>query len=294
MGFLRRVLGQRSGVPLTKPAPQQRTLVMLDERAWPQDVEVAGETYHQDSIRALFHAMGDDSGGVLNRTAVLHAEPDNPYDPSAVAVVIDGFKVGHLPAGLAPQIQPLVVRASERNQALGVPARVWARNDGSGWGARITLSADEEQEAEWTYARQALQRRAAHAASSHGVDASTAESLLGDSDRVSQVRGKHYSEWTTTVENWKRAERYDEALALLAECQRAAVSDGRVWNRPPAPWYFEQAAIIHRKRKNYPDEVAVLTQYIEAVREVDCSRDVDKIEKLESRLHKARKLAEKS
>lgn len=293
MGFLKRILGARDAGELAQ-SPQQTTLIMLNEKDWPQDVEVAGETYYQDSIKALFHAIGDDSGGVLNRTAVLHPEPNNPHDRNAVAVVIDGFQVGHIPAELAPQIQPLLVRAARRNQAIGIPARVWARNDGSSWGARVTLSTGEDPEAEWTYARQAVQKRAASAAAANGVDAKTAESRLADSDRVSRVRGKHYSDWTTTVENWKRAERYDEALTLLAECQSAALSDGQVWNRPPAPWYFEQAAIIHRKRKDYSAEIAVLTQYMAAAKDVDCSRDLDKVEKIESRLYKARKLSERS
>ena len=277
---------QERGPGATPPA----RLVLLGKSGWPEDVEVVGETYHQEAIKALFNAVGDDSGGVLNRTGVLRAEPDNPYDRNAVAVVIDDMVVGHVPATIAPVIQPLVLQAARRNEIVGVPARVWARNDGVSWGARVTLSADHR-EGEWTYAQQETERRAAREAAEHGVDVETARANLEESARVSTVRGKHYSEWTATVENWKRAERYDEALALLDDCQLAAAADARLWRRPPAPWYYEQAAIVHRKRKDYAAEIAVLESYMAATRDADCSRDTAALERIESRLFKARKLA---
>lgn len=276
------------------PAPRSATrLVVLGEEEWPEDVELVGETYNQDSFRALFGAIGDNSGGVLNRIAVLQAEPRNPHDRFAVAVSIDNLKVGYIPAELAESIQPAVLQAAQRKKTLAVPARVWARNDGVTWGARVTLSTDGGSEEEWTYAQRELLRRAARASEAHGVDLETASVRLEEAERASTIRGKNYSEWTTTIENWKRAERYDEALALLGECQCAAIAEGRVWNRPPAPWYFEQAAIIHRKRKEYAAEVAVLEAYMTEAQEADSSRDLAAVEKLDSRLFKARKLAER-
>jgi hypothetical protein len=263
---------------------------MLGKARWPEDVEIVGETYHQESFKAIFNAAGDDSGGVVNRVAVLRAEPGNAYDRNAVAIDIDGLMAGYVPAALAVNVQPLVLQAARRGEVFGVPARVWARNDGVSWGARVTLSTGAK-EPEWTYAQQEFTRRAAREAAVRGVDVRAAEARLKESDAVSNVRGKPYSEWTATVENWKRAERYDDALNLLAECQSSAEAEARIWGRPPAPWYYEQAAIIHRKRKAFADEVAVLERYMSAARASDCSRDSETVEKIESRLFKARKLA---
>ena len=47
-------------------------------------------------------------------TAVLAAEPDNPYDTHAVAVWIDGLKVGHLSRDDARLYQPGLLALQER------------------------------------------------------------------------------------------------------------------------------------------------------------------------------------
>ncbi|HET9899148.1 MAG TPA: HIRAN domain-containing protein [Streptosporangiaceae bacterium] len=60
------------------------------------DLEVVGESAHQDVLWHLAHA---NIGEKVRReiVAVLVPEPDNRYDPNAIAVHIDGQVVGHLP-----------------------------------------------------------------------------------------------------------------------------------------------------------------------------------------------------
>lgn len=61
-----------------------------------EDLEVVGESFYQDN---LWHLAGAQPGKERVRKdiyAVLVAEDDNPYDSNAVAVWIDGLKVGHL------------------------------------------------------------------------------------------------------------------------------------------------------------------------------------------------------
>ena len=63
--------------------------------------------------------------------------------------------------------------------------------------------------------------------------------------------------WCETVEDHKRNGRYDEALSVLDGCMRVEEHhSGGV-----APWFYEQAAIIHRKRNDLPSELAVLRRF---------------------------------
>jgi hypothetical protein len=82
-----------------------------------------------------------------------------------------------------------------------------------------------------------------------------------------QVRGKHYTEWVDDVKALKRHEAYEEALILLSELMDAVEAESRAQNWVIAPWYYEQAAIVKRKLKDYQGEVEVLQRYLEAVAE---------------------------
>ena len=62
------------------------------------------------------------------------------------------------------------------------------------------------------------------------------------------------------IKQAKREGRLDDALEL---CYRAIESAERDRNgREPAPWYTEQAAIIHRKQGDHDKEVAVLERWM--------------------------------
>ena len=64
-------------------------------------------------------------------------------------------------------------------------------------------------------------------------------------------------DWCDIVKDHKRNGRYDEALAILDGCIRVEeFHTGGV-----APWYYEQAAIIHRKRGDRDAELAVLHRF---------------------------------
>ena len=64
-------------------------------------------------------------------------------------------------------------------------------------------------------------------------------------------------EWCEIVKDHKRNGRYDEALVILDGCMRVEEAHrGGV-----APWYYEQAAIIHRKRRDRNAELALLRQF---------------------------------
>ncbi|MDR0627386.1 MAG: hypothetical protein LBG11_09075, partial [Bifidobacteriaceae bacterium] len=111
-------------------------------------LEVAGESYYRDEIRAVFTACGERipregeepgrrRGKEIRAAALLIPEPTNPYDSNAVAVYIAGNKVGHLEAVIAPSVQPALLARGPA--PLEVPARVWALDDDGLIRARITV-----------------------------------------------------------------------------------------------------------------------------------------------------------
>jgi hypothetical protein len=61
-----------------------------------EDLEVVGESFYQSNLWHLAGARQGEQRVRKDICAVLVAEDDNPYDANAVAVWIDGLKVGHL------------------------------------------------------------------------------------------------------------------------------------------------------------------------------------------------------
>lgn len=58
-------------------------------------VRVVGTSHYQDALLELSGRTSDEEIRV-EKVAVFVAEPDNPHDPSAVAIHIDGRLVGYL------------------------------------------------------------------------------------------------------------------------------------------------------------------------------------------------------
>lgn len=60
------------------------------------DLEVVGESFYQENLREVVRGHGESGYVRLGVEARLVQEDDNPHDPKAVGVYIDGWKVGHL------------------------------------------------------------------------------------------------------------------------------------------------------------------------------------------------------
>ena len=78
------------------------------------------------------------------------------------------------------------------------------------------------------------------------------------------VRGSHYTQWVETVNAFKREGRYDEAERLLLECCDANEWGAKRQRWDPAPWYYEQLAIIYRKLAEPEKEEVLLRRYVKA------------------------------
>lgn len=101
------------------------------------DFDIVGESYYQDALSRICGGKRED-GHEHYCTAHLVAEPDNPYDRNAVAVYIEGHKVGHIPRAAAPRMAK-----SLRGQTAAVDAVIvggWRRADDEGsFGVKLDI-----------------------------------------------------------------------------------------------------------------------------------------------------------
>jgi hypothetical protein len=102
-----------------------------------EDLEVVGEASYQDNLWRIIRERRSPDGRVREEVyAVLAAEPDNPYDANAVAVWIQGLKVGYLSREDArryrPGLQALEQKHGKPIALAGVIAGGGMRADGPG------------------------------------------------------------------------------------------------------------------------------------------------------------------
>lgn len=113
-------------------------------------------------------------------------------------------------------------------------------------------------------------------------------------DQPGHLLGKPMWDWLRYVEELSKAGEPEtsKALALVYALIVVAEKEASISGREPAPAYTERAAILHRKRKEYSQEVAVLERWEKA-----CPperRGPGALQsKLAQRLTKARELANK-
>ena len=97
--------------------------------------EVVGETYSEDAIRTLYGArerrLTVEGEELTDVTAQLAPDPENPFDPNAVAVWAEGQHVGYLSREDAADYAGALRELADDEAHLEVPARVWARLPGA-------------------------------------------------------------------------------------------------------------------------------------------------------------------
>ncbi len=95
------------------PAPRPRPVTGPQAR-----LHIVGEAGYQPYIKKLAKRS-------RRVQIVLRAEPENPYDHNAVAVLVEGSVVGYLARDLAPQWQPVVLAAESEGFLVTGPAEIW-------------------------------------------------------------------------------------------------------------------------------------------------------------------------
>ena len=102
----------------SEPDEEERegTAIILTSKSRP--VDVVGESHYQDCLRQLDQGRLS-TGETVAFTGILVPEPENPYDPNAVAIYgNESGKLGHLSRKNAVRYRP-VVAALRRRDRLG-------------------------------------------------------------------------------------------------------------------------------------------------------------------------------
>ena len=111
----------------SKRQPAMPMLAMrdpLDEGEY--DFDVVGESRCREALLRIIVAADDRERelGEVYRLATLVREPDNPFDPNAVRVLISAEPVGYITRDSAPFVAELVDRAATHGRELAVLSRV--------------------------------------------------------------------------------------------------------------------------------------------------------------------------
>jgi len=111
-----------------------------------REIDVVGESRHQDELLALTGGERRYGGVDVEVVATLIPEPENAFDPGAIAVTMDGCPVGYLRRHDAARLAPLVHAAGRREGAATCLARIrggWdrGRGDVGGFGVVLMLPA---------------------------------------------------------------------------------------------------------------------------------------------------------
>lgn len=278
-GFLSRLLGG------SEPAPTGLLQPVGIGAGWP-DIEVEGEAYRRAEVGRVFSGLGRAEGGVTMQQAELVPEPANRFDRNAVKVMIRGEHVGYVPAEYSAQVAAVCKTLARGNVAV-VPARVWARVDGTTWRARVTLAFGGTTEDEQDYAEQRRELDAITAARDAERAQKAAEREAREAAKVARreagtIRGEYWTTWKPSIAELKRQQRLDEARTLLEECRVAASRESSLSGEVPDPWPAEQLAAVIRRQGDRPGELSTLEAYV-----TECgSRDVP--DSIVAKLAKAR------
>ncbi len=118
MGFLKRLLGGGQA--------SQTTQLPLYEIPRGGYFEVAGVSHHKDSIARVYPPRREDQDPLIQDIfATLQREPQNPYDPNAVAVLLEGRLAGYIPKDKAPTWSDYLAGLEAEGYGARVHARIW-------------------------------------------------------------------------------------------------------------------------------------------------------------------------
>jgi len=104
-------LGRDRGDEISASVRDGIEFVLLDGN---DDLDVVGESYYQENLWRLVGPRWPDERVRHPVYAVLIAEDDNPYDANAVAVWVQGLKVGHLSRANARRYRPGLLSLQRR------------------------------------------------------------------------------------------------------------------------------------------------------------------------------------
>lgn len=84
-----------------------------------------------------------------------------------------------------------------------------------------------------------------------------------EDNKPGNYKGRHFTEYRNSILEMKRANENNEAIDLLLNLADAVEAESEAQNCGPAPWYYEQLAILYRKEKQHENEVGILERYLD-------------------------------
>ena len=253
MGFFRRNREQTSSP--TEPGPHVAQAIVFEDADCTELVYVVGESHYQDALRSICgsHQWEDVSYDCL---AALVPEPSNPYDRNAVMVQINALCVGYLSRSDAVGYRPLIDEAAATEKYVACRARIAGHGPGgetSNLGVFLKLPRTDES-IEWSSRDYTPNEEPTLTAEHRRHDGA------GGSN-VGLVRGKHYSYYVDEIKALKRDGKDVAAEELLLECVEATEREEQADGLGVAPWYYEQLAIMYRRRHEFDQEISILERF---------------------------------
>lgn len=126
MGFLDRLRPERDATAAVSD-PAWTPYEIWGQRGWPS-VDIVGESFHGDAIRALLPTVGG-AGNEVNVPVFLRHEADNPHDRNAVEVRAATGQLGYLGRDDAARYAATIAAFHQRGLVPTTLARVWGRED---------------------------------------------------------------------------------------------------------------------------------------------------------------------
>ncbi len=175
-----------------------------------------------------------------------------------IGVLSDGIsKMLRIPSGARIPVQ-VQIFTSNLAESIRVDAWIWAGNESPEW--RYSMNSRppvtvQERASELHAQSSAIVRKSLGSWEQHATEMHTG-----------MINGVHYLELIEPIKELKRKGNLKEALELCYQAIEATENEalakknqGEDYYLPPA--YTIQAAIIHRKLKQYDEEIAVLERY---------------------------------
>lgn len=264
--------------PISDPASDAKPewVAAEDWRSWdpPLDI-VTGESHYQTALQKIAGTPRP-TGWLVPCEAELYREPANRYDPDAIAVLIGGRKVGYISADACGEIAPAMDAFGDNARALGIPALVRG-----GWpdkpflGVLLWLNHEEVRKSlpavdwitlideftcgHWPPSDARSDSGGLGTSTGQGRSTSPGHEFTGE-PRMPPLTG-HYSDYVEDVKVLKRRKDHAAAERLLLALIEAVEEESKAEGWGVAPWYYEQLAIVRRKRGDRDGEVAILERY---------------------------------
>ena len=211
------------------------------------ETEVVGESNYQDALwRTVSSAEASERGYRYRTSATLRSEPSNPYDRNAVQVLIDSRLVGYLSREDAVEHRDLM---ASHGHSVDCPALIAGGFRTPTGRASLGVWLD-------------LLESELPAVSTSARSTGTSDFLARSTPPTHGLfKGKHYTAYVEDIKSLKRHDALEEVLELLNHLMDAVEDEARAEGHGVAPWYYEQAAIVCRKRRDFSGEVGVLERF---------------------------------